>query len=122
MILVDTSIWIDHLHQPDEQLQTELRNDGVGTHDLVLQELALGSMRNRNAVLGLLGNLRRFPTLAHSEVSTLVESHRLWGRGLSAVDVHLLGSTMIADRAVLWTRDKRLTAACLEVGVTHRTA
>ena len=112
MILVDTSIWIDHLHAPEPQLIELLADDAVACHPLVVEELALGSMKDRAAFLGLLANLRALPTLSHVELLTLVERRRLWGKGLSTVDVHLLGAVALTPGAKLWTRDKRLAAAC----------
>jgi predicted nucleic acid-binding protein len=112
VILVDTSVWIDHLHATEPRLVTLLERDDVGCHPLVIEELALGSLARRETVLTLLESLRRFPALSHDEVMTLVNAHRLWGRGISVVDAHLLGSTALVGGARLWTRDKRLMAAC----------
>jgi predicted nucleic acid-binding protein len=117
LILVDTSVWIDHLHRFDPALTGALERDEVATHPLVIEELALGSIAQRPTVLGLLSRLRMLPTLSHGEVSLLVETRRLWGRGLSAVDAHLVGSLLISREAVLWTRDRRLRDAAVEVGV-----
>jgi len=117
VILVDTSIWIDHLHVPEPHLVARLGEDDVGTHPAVIEELALGSIKHRARVLTLLGDLRSFPTLAHAEVLELVDRRHLWGRGLSAVDAHLLGSVAVVPGARLWTRDKRLAAACRETGI-----
>jgi predicted nucleic acid-binding protein len=118
VILVDTSIWIDHLHAEERVLVTLLGDDNVGCHPYVIEELALGSVRQRSRVLALLGNLRTFPVLTHEEVLALVDRRRLWGRGLSAIDAHLLGSVALVPGARLWTRDKRLLAACRERGVS----
>lgn len=117
MILVDTAIWIDHLHVAEPRLVELLRNDEAGCHPLVIEELALGSIRRRDVVLDLLANLYQFPVLTHDELLQLVDRRRLWGRGLSTVDVNLLGSTALVADAQLWTRDKRLMAVCAEVGV-----
>lgn len=117
MILVDTSIWIDHLHATEARLVTLLGNDEVGCHPYVIEELALGSIKRRGQMLDLLASLRGFPVLSHEEAMTLVNGRRLWGRGLSAVDAHLLGSVMIVDGARLWTRDKRLFSVCRDGGV-----
>lgn len=117
MILADTSIWIDHLHTAEPRLVRLLTQDEIGCHHLVIQELALGSIKQRGVVLELLSNLHQFPTVTHPEMLHLVERRRLWGRGLSAVDVHLLGAVSLVDGAQLWTRDKRLKAACADVGV-----
>ena len=117
MILVDTSIWIDHLRAAEARLVTLLTDDHIGCHNLVIEELALGSITQRDTVLGLLSNLYQFPTVTHQEVLHLVERRRLWGRGLSAIDANLVGSVALVDGAQLWTRDKRLKAVCTEVGV-----
>ena len=112
MILVDTSIWIDHFHASEPSLVARLRDNQVGCHRAVIEELALGSLKERNRVLALLENLQGFPVLTHEEVMVLVDGRHLWGRGLTAVDAHLLGSVMLVGGARLWTRDKRLLAAC----------
>lgn len=117
MVLVDTSVWIDHLHVGVPALADLLERDEVGCHPLVIEELALGSIRRRDEMLDLLSNLAAFPMLTHREVRHLVDRQRLWGRGLSAVDAHLLGSVRLVGGARLWTRDKRLLAASKAVGV-----
>jgi predicted nucleic acid-binding protein len=115
MILVDTSIWIDHLHRAEPRLVSLLEQDEVGTHALVVEELALGSIGRRREVLALLGSLRSFPVLRHEELLALVEGRTLWGRGLSVADANLLGSVALVPGARLWTRDRRLGAACREL-------
>jgi predicted nucleic acid-binding protein len=117
VILVDTSVWIDHLHAADGELVALLGDDEVGSHPLVLDELALGSIKDRDVVLSSLGSLRSFPTITHDELLALVDGHQLWGRGLSAVDAHLLGSVALVAGGVLWTRDKRLLAAAADIGI-----
>lgn len=117
VILVDTSLWIDHLHAPQERLVELLLSDEVGCHPDVIEELALGSIARRSETLGLLAALRSFRVLAHEEALAFVDAHRLWGRGLSLVDVHLLGSVLLTGGATLWTRDKRLNTAAHELGV-----
>ncbi len=119
MILVDTSVWIDHFHASEPSLVAFLRDDQVGCHRAVIEELALGSIKQRGRVLALLECLQGFPVLTHQEVMALVDGCQLWGRGLSAVDVHLLGSVMLVGGARLWTRDKRLLAACRDGGAAY---
>lgn len=116
MILVDTSVWIDHLHRAEPQLQQFLVDDRVVTHDGVLGELALGSMRERSTVLALLGSLHRASRLGGDEFFHLVDTARLWGRGLGVIDVHLLGSALLGNLTI-WTRDRRLRAAADDLGV-----
>jgi predicted nucleic acid-binding protein len=119
VILVDTSIWIDHFHATEPSLVTYLRDNLVGSHRAVIEELALGSIKQRDRVLVLLENLQRFPILTHGEVMALVDRRQLWGRGLSSADVHLLGSVILVSGARLWTRDKRLLAACRDGGAAY---
>lgn len=117
MILVDTAVWIDHLHTAESRLVELLEIDRVGCHPLVIEELALGSIAQRAVVLELLANLRQFPTVEHHEILHLTDRRKLWGRGLSAVDVLLMASVAIVGGAELWTRDKRLKAAAVDVGI-----
>ena len=119
MILADTSIWIGHFRASEPWLVAFLGEDLVGCHQAVIEELALGSIRQRGRVLALLESLQGFPVLTHDEVMTLVNRRQLGGRGLSAVDVHLLGSVMLTGGARLWTRDKRLLAACRDSGAAY---
>lgn len=116
MIVVDTSIWIDHLHRTEPDLTLLLERDQVGVHPLVIEELALGSLAHRERVLALLRDLRPAPVISHGEALTLIEAHALFGRGLSAVDVHIIGSVLVEPGAQLWTRDKRMRRACREAG------
>jgi predicted nucleic acid-binding protein len=95
VILVDTSIWIDHFHAAKPSLVALLHDDQVGCHRAVIEELALGSIRQRDRVLALLESLQGFPVLTHEEVMALVDERQLRGRGLSTVDVHLLGSVTL---------------------------
>lgn len=117
MILVDTSIWIDHLHRVEPRLVGLLESDEVGRHPSVIEELALGSLRRRGDFLSLLESLRSFPVLAHAELMSLIEVGKLWGRGLSAVDAHLIGSVLLVPGARLWTRDRRLEAVSSKLGI-----
>lgn len=88
----------------------------MSTHIGIIEELALGSIRRRSVVLSLLDSLVKLPVLSHDEFLILTERHHLWGRGLGVVDIHLLGSALLAE-ARLWTRDKRLSAAAAELAV-----
>jgi predicted nucleic acid-binding protein len=117
MILVDTAVWVDHLHAAESRLAELLEIDRVGCHPLVIAEIALGSIAQRVVVIDLLANLRQFPTVQHHEILHLIHRRKLWGRGLSAVDVHLIAAVAMVEGAQLWTRDKRLKAASLDVGV-----
>lgn len=119
MILVDTSIWIDHLRSGDAQLVTLLEDRKVLGHPWVTGELALGNLANRTEVLGLLRNLPQATVATDVEVMTLIDHHRLFGLGIGYVDAHLLASTRLSAGAQLWTRDKRLHAAAVQLKLDH---
>lgn len=122
MILVDTSIWVDHLRRGDAALAALLKNSQVLGHPAVAGELGLGTLAKRDEVLGLLANLPQAVPATHNEVMTFIARHRLFGLGIGYVDAHLLAATALTGVAALWTRDKRLHAAARTVGLAHPTA
>ena len=117
MILVDTSIWIDHLHRSEDTLSALLNDAQVCTHPMIIGELALGSLRDRQTILRLLSDLPSAPLATHAEVLSLVEAHTLFGIGLSLVDAHLLAALRLGQPDRLWTRDHRLRMSADELGV-----
>ena len=116
MILVDTSVWIQHLRNGSERLRSLLDEDQVLCHLFVVGELACGTLRNRQEVLGLLKTLSQARVAEHKEVLHLLEGRRLHGRGLGWVDAHLVASALLT-RCTLWTFDKPLgrAAAALDI-------
>ena len=106
-MLVDSSVWVDHLRRGNTRLAYFLTDGDVESHLLVIGELACGNLKRRKEVLSLLGSLPRVPEAEHDEVLSLIESRMLHGRGLGWVDVHLLASAMLGH-TTLWTLDKRL--------------
>lgn len=116
MVLVDTSVWVDHLRQTDQELSQLLIAGEVACHPFVIGELACGSIPTREAVLASLRALPALPKAEDAEVLAFIDLHHLTGRGLGWVDVHLLASCMLAD-VPLWTRDKRLAGAAQRLGV-----
>jgi predicted nucleic acid-binding protein len=119
MILPDTSVWIDHLRKPNAQLQELLEQNLVLTHPWVIGELACGHFANRVVTLTLLRELPRVPLVSDNDALYLLDSHRLMGRGIGYVDLHLLASVAVSDEA-LWTRDKRIAAIAEKLGLLHR--
>ncbi len=108
MILVDTSIWIDHLRSGDTRLTDLLDRSQVLSHPFIIGELACGHLRNRDEILKLLNNLPQSPVATPAEALTFIERHQLAGLGVGYIDIHLLAATALAENAWLWTGDKRL--------------
>jgi hypothetical protein len=117
VILVDTSVWIDHLRKPDRRLQELLENDEVITHPLVLMELALGSIANRDEVLANLELLPKAEVAELDELYPLIETRRLYRKGIGVTDLHLIASALFEKSLLLWTRDKRLGEIASSEGV-----
>ena len=115
MILVDTSVWIDHLRSGDPLLARALENGRVLMHPFVVGELACGNLRQREEVLRLLGDLPSAPTATDPEVLDMIQRRALMGRGIGYIDMHLLASTVLAADARLWTRDRRLARVAAEL-------
>jgi predicted nucleic acid-binding protein len=119
VILVDTSIWIDHFRETNPQLSSLLLSGSVSTHELVLEELALGGLHHVTEVSNLLANLPRLPNLRHFEVMHLISSRRLASSGIGVVDARLLGA-VIAHGGQLWTRDSKLRTCAEQADVSYK--
>ena len=119
MILVDTSVWIDHLRRPIPALSTHLEERNLLCHEMVIGELALGNLRARDSALHDLKALPRAETLAGKEVLELIEERRLMGRGIGYVDANLLGAVLTDANATLWTTDRKLQRLAEELGIAH---
>ena len=108
MILLDTSVWVDHLRVGDKDVASLLVSGHVLAHPFVAGELALGNLRQRQAILSALQDLPRANVAADQEVLHFIERHALAGLGVGYVDAHLLASTQLTAGSSLWTRDKGL--------------
>ena len=116
MILVDTSVWVDHLRFGDAQLAGLLDATAVMMHPFVLGEIACGSLGKRDLTLELLQQLPMAAVAELDEVLAYIERLGLHGKGIGYVDVHLLASAAIGGTK-LWTRDKPLRAVAGRLGL-----
>jgi hypothetical protein len=106
--LVDTSVWIDHLRKSDAGLRDLLERGQVLTHPFVVGELAMGSLRQRDVILGALQDLPQAIVAHQDEVLHFISNRSLFGLGIGYIDAHLLAAVQLTPGALLWTRDKRL--------------
>jgi len=118
MILVDTSIWIDHLRATDKKLVEFLEAGRVLAHRFVVGELALGNFRGRDLVLNALADLPQASVATDQEVLHFINRHALYGIGIGYIDAHLLAAARLTADGSLWTRDKRLHAAADRLGLS----
>lgn len=116
MILVDTSIWIEHLRRHLPPLAKALDAGMVAMHPWVIGELACGHLQNRQALLGLFNGLPHVVVAADHEVLLTIENRQLMGRGIGFIDAHLLTSALLSQ-ATIWTADRRLCAVASDLGL-----
>jgi predicted nucleic acid-binding protein len=117
MIVVDSSVWIDHHHHGIAGLAELLEAGAALMHPFVLGEIALGSLRNPAAFLGPARQLPQPPIAEADEVLNLIGNAGLAGSGIGYVDTHLLASAMLVPAGALWTHDKRLLAVATRLGL-----
>lgn len=117
MVLVDTSVWIDHLRVAQAELVAELESARVLVHPLVIGEIALGSLRHRADVVSMMSALPSAVVAQDEEVMALIERYSLHGCGIGYLDAHLLTSVRLTPGATLWTRDRRLQSAAQRLGL-----
>lgn len=116
MILVDTSVWVDHFHRGASAMASLLEEESVVTHPFVIGELACGNLKNRNEVLHLMSTLPAVPVATEAEVLAMIERRKLMGRGLGYIDVHLVASAVLSGSRI-WSRDRQLAGAAAELKV-----
>lgn len=118
MILVDTSVWVQHFRRGNDALRALLNDGRVFCHPFVIGELACGTMRNRQQILSLLQSLPQTLPAQHEEVLYLLDSRRLYGQGVGWIDAHLLSSALLSD-ARLWTLDRTLRRGAVILGISY---
>jgi predicted nucleic acid-binding protein len=119
LILVDTSVWVDHLRRGDAGLVALLERADVLMHPFVVGEMACGSLRDRESILELLQDLPAAVVASPEEVLKFIKDQALHGKGIGYVDVHLLASVALTAGARLWTRDTRLRRIADLMGCSH---
>jgi predicted nucleic acid-binding protein len=119
LVLVDTSLWVDHLRQGNARLEALLNEEMVVCHPFIIGEIACGTIRNRIEILSLLQSLPFAETVEQNEVLQFIEQNHLTGKGLGYVDVHLLASAVLTG-APLWTLDRKLKQASVKLGIDYK--
>ena len=119
MVLVDTSVWINHLRDGDQHLEKLLFDGDVVCHNHIIGELACGNIKNRNEIISLLQALPMAPIVEFPEFLHFIEQHKLNGKGIGFVDIHLLASAQLGQMP-LWTANKRLKTASIELDLNYK--
>jgi len=119
MVLVDTSIWVDHLRKGNRHLEKLLLDSEVVCHAYIIGELACGNFKNRLEILTLLQSLPSTPTINLDEYLYFVDQNHLYGLGIGFVDINLLASAKLSNIPI-WTIDKKLREATVNLKVLYR--
>ena len=119
MIIIDTSVWIEHFRREEALIGEMLIRGDVRHHPLVTAELAMGNLREWRRTINLLDSLPQAPLLPQDDMLAFVERTGLAGSGLGVVDAHLLGSAQ-ASGGRIWTRDRRLSEQADRLGLAYR--
>jgi predicted nucleic acid-binding protein len=118
MVLVDTSVWIDHFRRANADLAQLLLDQQVLCHRFVIGELACGHLVNRKQILTDLSALPQVQEATHEEAFAFVDRHALHGSGVGWVDVHLLASCLLS-RVRIWSRDKPVRRAAQVLSILY---
>lgn len=107
-LLADTSIWIDYLRQGESALAKQVSEGQIVMHEMILGELAVGNLKQRQLLLKRWRSLPTIQTASNSQVLDFLETNQLMGKGVGWIDLPLLTAVSLADETFLRTRDKRL--------------
>ncbi|MDZ4785796.1 MAG: type II toxin-antitoxin system VapC family toxin [bacterium] len=118
MVLVDTSIWVEHLRVKNNELVSLLNKVEVATHPFIIGEIALGNLKNRKELLSLFKELPQVTVAEHEEVLEFTYNRKLMGQGIGWIDAHLLASALLTGTP-LWTRDKKLRSLAVLFGILY---
>jgi predicted nucleic acid-binding protein len=108
MILVDTSIWIDHFRRGEPKLSQLLDRGDIVMHPFIIGELLLGNVPRISEMMDDLNTLPKSAVATVDEVMAFVSRRKLGGSGIGYVDAHLLAAAALTSETKIWTRDKRL--------------
>ena len=118
MVLVDTSVWVSHLREGGVGLEKLLNDGEVVCHPFIVGELACGNLKKRHEILIYLQSLPMAILAEDGEVLKFIENHKLRGKGLGYIDVHLIAAAILTDVS-LWTFDKTLDKITTKIGINY---
>ena len=119
MLIVDTSVWVDHFRRPNKRLATLISDGGIMLHPYVFGELALGGFPTHGPVADEMMELARPPVASATEVLAFIAWAELAGTGIGYVDTHLLVSARLLGTGRVLTSDKRLQAQAHRLNLGH---
>lgn len=119
VILADTNIWCRYFREGQETLTKLIEYDFLAIHPVVIGELSVGCLPDRERTLKDLHAFHQVRPTSFQETSHLIEKNQLWGKGLQWNDLAILASVVASDNVQLWTEDKRLAEAAGKFSVRY---
>ncbi len=119
MVLVDTSVWVSHLRDGNNELASLLNEGRVLCHPFIIGELACGNLQDRAMILSFLQWLPMSIEAEHEEVLYFIENNRLMGKGIGYVDAHLIASAVLTGIPI-WTLDKKLAQVADSLQIKYK--
>ena len=119
MVLVDTSVWVSHLRDGNNELANLLNEGRVLCHPFIIGELACGNLKDRAIILSFLQWLPMSIEAEHEEVFYFIENNRLMGKGIGYVDAHLIASAVLTGIPI-WTLDKKLAQVADDLQIKYK--
>jgi predicted nucleic acid-binding protein len=120
VILVDTSVWVDHLRASDRHLTELLESGIVLAHPWVFGEIVLGGLREGSEVTRLMPRPAQATVATSGEILRLINNNGLARTGIGYVDSQLLASARLTPDALMWTRDRRLDRVADRLGLAYQ--
>jgi predicted nucleic acid-binding protein len=117
VIIVDTSVWVDHFRRPIKAMQELIAESSIALHPYIYGELLLGGLPGKGDVAKQLLKLQRSPVASASEAAAFIEWAELSGTGIGYVDAHLLVAAKLFSGGSVLTRDKKLREQAKRLGV-----
>ena len=121
-LLIDTSVWIEFLEKQARAIDSLIPNGALRCHPFVIGELVVGDLGRRTTLISALKAVRQLHVVKDADVVEFVRDKKLAGRGIGYIDCHLLASVYFERQTYLWTSDKRLRSAAVELGVAYPSA
>lgn len=119
MIIVDTSVWVDHFRGRDTPLDDLLGVTPVLLHPFVHGELLLHGLPRKNPVTDALEELDPAPVASADEVAAFIVWADLKGTGIGYVDTHLLVSARLLPAGRILTLDQCLDSQAQRLDIAY---
>jgi predicted nucleic acid-binding protein len=87
-------------------------------HPAVVGEIACGNLTRRSKVLSDLQKLLFAALPGEDDTLFVIESRRLWGKGIGWTDAQLVASALLTGCA-LWTHDKQLHNVAVSLRIAY---